>query len=148
MIDQEKIKSKIGIIRENFLELKKMQDLSLEDLARSARDLAAAKYFIRTSIEAMIDIGTHIIAKNLLGTPSTNVEVILILAKKGVISEDNLEVYTKMVKYRNRLTHFYNEVSAQEIYHTIQSRLGDFESFIQDILLYLEKGPSEYTHLM
>ena len=139
MIDREKIKNKIGIIRENLSELEKMRELSLEDLSHSARDLAAAKYFIRTSIEAMIDISAHIIAKNLLGTPSTNVEVMLILAQKGVVSEVRLELYTKMVKYRNRLTHFYNEVSIQEIYNIIQTRICDFDSFLQDILLYLKQ---------
>lgn len=140
MIDQEKIKTKIEIIRENLNELKKMKGLSLEDLSANARDLAAAKYFIRTSIEAMIDIGMHIIAKGLLGTPSTNIEVVITLAKKGIVPERNLEVYTKMVKYRNRLTHFYSEVTVQEIYNIIQTHLVDFETFIKDILIYLDRG--------
>ncbi|OQX85575.1 MAG: hypothetical protein B6D55_07250, partial [Candidatus Omnitrophica bacterium 4484_70.2] len=66
MIDKEKIKNKIAIIKENLSELEKMKSLTLKDLSCNLRDLAAAKYFIRTSIEAMIDIGSHIIAKNLL----------------------------------------------------------------------------------
>ena len=136
MIDREKIKYKITIIRENLSELEKMQDLPLDTLSSNARDLAAAKYFIRTSIEAMIDIGAHIIAKNLLGTPSTNVEVMIILAQKKVIPENNLEVYTKIVRYRNRLTHFYSEVTAQEIYDIIHNHLHDFEAFVKDILHY------------
>ena len=140
MIDKEKIKNKINIIKENLCELEKMQVLSSEDLSHNIRDLAAAKYFIRTSIEAIIDIGAHIIAKNLLGAPSTNVEIIVILAKRGIIPERNLEIYTKMIKYRNRLTHFYGEVSVQEIYEIIQSHLNDFESFIQDIVIYLDKN--------
>lgn len=71
MIDKEKIKNKINIIKENLSELQKMKETPLQDLSKNARDLAAAKYFIRASIEAMIDIGSHIIAKNLLGAPST-----------------------------------------------------------------------------
>lgn len=139
MIDKEKIKNKINIIKENLSELQKMREAPLQDLSKNARDLAAAKYFIRASIEAMIDIGSHIIAKNLLGAPSTNVEVMTTLANKDVISEENLEIYTKMVRYRNRLTHFYNEVSAQEIYEIIQKHLDDFELFIRDIIIYLER---------
>lgn len=141
MIDKEKIKTKLNIIRENLSGLEGMRDLSLETLSYNVRDLAAAKYFIRTAIEAMIDIGSHIIAKNLLGIPSTNVEVVLTLAKKGVIPQNRLDTYTKMIKYRNRLTHFYGEVSIQEIYDIIHEHLGDFESFIQDAVLYLEKHP-------
>lgn len=139
MIDREKIKTKINIIQENISGLKEMENLSLETLSHNVRDLAAAKYFIRTAIEAIIDIGSHIIAKNFLGIPSTNVEVILTLIKKGVIPQNRLDIYTKMVKYRNRLTHFYGEVSVQEIYDIIQGHLGDFESFIQEVVFYLEK---------
>lgn len=139
MIDQEKIKNKIAIIRENLTELENMKDISLENLSTSPRDLAAAKYFIRTAIEAMIDIGSHIVAKKLLGTPSTNVEVILVLAEKGIIPQKNASTSVKMVRYRNRLTHFYNNVTVSEIYDIVQNRLGDFRLFINDILAFLEK---------
>lgn len=139
MIDKEKIKQKIGIIMESVSELQKMKTLSPESLSANARDLAAAKYFIRTSIETMIDIGAHIIARNTFGAPASNVEVISILAREGVIGEEKLGVYTKMARYRNRLTHFYGEVSVEEIHGIIQNHLSDFESFIQDIILHLEK---------
>jgi len=67
------------------------------------------------------------------------VEVILVLAEKGIIPQKNAEIYVKMVKYRNRLTHFYNEVTVSEIYNIIQNYLGDFKLFIKDILYFLEK---------
>lgn len=137
MVDKEKIKTKIGIIQENIEELGKLQSLKPEELSNSKRDLAAAKYFLRTSIEAMIDIGSHIIAKKFLGIPDTNVGVILKLAEKGVLSKENAGVYTKMVKYRNRLTHFYVEVNSQEIFDIIHNKLGDFEKYIAEILKYL-----------
>ena len=139
MIDEEKIKNKIAIIKENLSELEKMKSLTLKELSCNLRDLAAAKYFIRTSIEAMIDIGSHIIAKNLLGVPSTNVEIMITLAEKEIIPRSHLDTYVKMVKYRNRLTHFYSKVESEEIYDIIQNHLSDFESVIQDILLYLDK---------
>lgn len=139
MLDKEKIKQKIGIIRDSVSELEKMKTLSPGAFSANVRDLAAAKYFIRTSIEAMIDIGAHIIARNTFGAPSTNVEIMLILAREGVIAEGKLGVYTKMVRYRNRLTHFYGEVSVEEIHGIIQSHLSDFDSFIHGITLYLEK---------
>jgi len=141
MIDKEKVKVKIGIIQENLEELEKFQSLKLEELSNSKRDLAAAKYFLRTSIEAMIDIGSHIIAKKFLGIPNTNVEVVLKLVEKGVLSKENAAAYAKMVKYRNRLTHFYFEVSSQEIFDIIHNKLSDFEKYIAEILKYLKENP-------
>jgi len=141
MVDKEKLKIKIGIIQENLEELEKLRSLSLEDLSNSKRDLAAAKYFLRTSIEAMLDIGSHIIAKKFLGIPDTNVGIVLILAEKGVLSKENTDVYVKMVKYRNRLTHFYFEVSSQEIFDIMHNKLGDFGKYIAEILEYLKENP-------
>jgi uncharacterized protein YutE (UPF0331/DUF86 family) len=139
MIDKEKIKTKIDIIQENIRELKKLKSLKLDELSTSKRDLAAAKYFIRTAIEAMIDIGSHIVAKKLFGVPNTNVEVMLILKEKGVLSKENISTYVKMVKYRNRLTHFYYELTPDEIFDIIQNKLSDFEKYIAEILKYLKK---------
>ena len=137
MIDREKIKTKIRIIQENLEELEKFKNLSLEELKNSKRDLAAAKYFLRTAIEAMIDIGSHIVAKKLLGVPNTNVEVIQILSEKGILTRENAPTFIKMVKYRNRLTHFYQEVSPEEIFDIIQNKLSDFKKYISEILTYL-----------
>ena len=142
MKDVEKIKTKIGIIQENLEELKKLKEFKFEELSKNKRDLAACKYFIRSAIEAMIDIGSHIVAKELLGTPSTNVEIMLTLSNKGVLTEENLSTYVKMVKYRNRLTHFYQEVIPQEVFDILQNKLQDFELYIKDILNYFKQSNS------
>lgn len=139
MIDREKIKSKLEIIKEDIEELEKMKEVAIDQLKQNRREAAAAKFFIREAIEAMIDIAAHIVAKKLLGTPSTNVEIIEILSNKDMVSKENIATYIKMVKYRNRLVHFYQEVTIQEIYDIIQNKLGDFKNFIAEILNLLEK---------
>lgn len=139
MIDVEKIKSRIEIIRSNVAELEEMKGFSLEDFSRQKWDVAAAKHFIREAIEAMIDIGSHIVAKKLLGAPASATDVMIVLGQKGIISKQNIETYVKMVKYRNRLVHFYHEVTIAELYDVIQNRLKDFESFIKDITNIMEQ---------
>ncbi len=139
MIDIEKIKDKIEIIRENLVELERMKFIPLEELCKSRRDVAAGKHFLQISIESMIDICFHICAKQLFGAPSTNAEVIKLLGEKEVFLQENITTYLKMVKYRNRLVHFYHEVSIQEVYDIIQNHLDDFRGFIKDILVYLER---------
>lgn len=139
MIDIEKIKGKIEIIRENSGELEKMRVISLEELLKSKRDVAAGKHFLQIAIEAMIDICFHISAKEMFGVPSSNAEVVKLLGEKGVFPQGNVITYLKMVKYRNRLVHFYHEVNIEEIHNIIQNHLGDFRSFIKDILVYLEE---------
>ena len=44
----------------------------------------------------------------------------------------------KMAKYRNRLVHFYAQVSCQELHQIISKDLGDFEFFLSSIKNLLE----------
>jgi uncharacterized protein YutE (UPF0331/DUF86 family) len=62
-----------------------------------------------------------------------------LLAEKNIIPQENAVVYVKMVKYRNRLVHFYSELTVSEIYNIIQNNLGDFDLFIKDISIFLNR---------
>jgi len=117
-----------------------MKIIPLEEFCKSKRDVAAGKHFLQISIESMLDICFHICTKQMFGIPSTNAEVIKLLGRKDVFTQENITTYLKMVKYRNRLIHFYHEVSIQEIYDLIQNHLDDFRGFIKDILVYMEKN--------
>ncbi len=46
-----------------------------------------------------------------------------------------------MAGYRNRLTHFYDEVTAEELYDITTHRLGDVESVLEAILSFLRGHP-------
>lgn len=39
----------------------------------------------------------------------------------------------KLAKYRNRLVHFYAEVSPEELYKIIKENLGDFNIFLSSV---------------
>jgi uncharacterized protein YutE (UPF0331/DUF86 family) len=43
-----------------------------------------------------------------------------------------------MAGYRNRLMHFYHEVSNDELYGILNKGLGDIEEFIRQIRVFLE----------
>jgi len=46
-----------------------------------------------------------------------------------------------MAGYRNRLTHFYNEVTPGELYEILTTRIGDIESVLEEILEWLRSNP-------
>jgi len=50
-----------------------------------------------------------------------------------------LEKLEKMVRYRNRLVHYYKEISNEEIYEILQNDLGDLEKFLKEIEKFLNK---------
>ena len=48
-----------------------------------------------------------------------------------------------MAKYRNRLVHFYAEVTPEELYEVITKHMGDFDTFLIGVKRVLEM-PHEY----
>ncbi|MCX7793384.1 MAG: DUF86 domain-containing protein [Thermodesulfovibrionales bacterium] len=53
--------------------------------------------------------------------------------------EDFSGILRLMSGYRNRLVHFYHEISEKEIYRIIQDNLKDIEEFVLLIKNFMEK---------
>ncbi|MEK7166148.1 MAG: HepT-like ribonuclease domain-containing protein, partial [Patescibacteria group bacterium] len=61
-------------------------------------------------------------------------EIALKLGEHKIMSKEFAETkLVEMAKYRNRLVHFYAEISAEELYQIIQKNLGDFDIFLSHI---------------
>ncbi|PIV64505.1 MAG: DUF86 domain-containing protein [bacterium (Candidatus Ratteibacteria) CG_4_9_14_3_um_filter_41_21] len=138
-IDKEKIYSKIQIIEDNLKKLKELKPLSFENFAKDFRNFESAKHLFQTAIEAMADIATHIIARLRLRTPESAVETIKILVENKVFPPENQKRYCEMIRFRNRLVHFYHKVDVKELYQILQNDLPDFEIFLRDLNTILTK---------
>ena len=55
------------------------------------------------------------------------------MGRNGVISERLSEKLTLMAGYRNRMVHFYHEVTNEELYEILTNNLLDFENFIKEM---------------
>ena len=139
-IDKEIILHRSKLIEKYLRRLKGLQGLS-EGKFTLPDNLDVAAYNLRSALEATFDICAHILAR----IPGAEVDEYKKMAhemgKQGVIpmsfAEGQLE---KMAGYRNRLTHFYFEVTPPEMYGIIQNNLGDFETFLAHIKKFLEKA--------
>ena len=99
---------------------------------------AIAESYLRRSLEAIFDIGRHIIAK----TPGKGIveykEIASALGDKGVITKQLAEKLRLMAGYRNRLVHFYHEVNDKELYQIIKNNLADIEVFVKEMKTFIE----------
>ena len=73
-IDPEIIAEKISMISENMDKLKFLKELPEDEFYQDFRNLYATKHLLQISIEAMIDIANHIIARMGLGRPKSYAE--------------------------------------------------------------------------
>ncbi len=134
MIDQQRIHRKILMIENNVSKLKSLREIAPEQFFNDFRNIESSKHLLQVSIECMIDICEHIVAKKRLGTPDSAAECIRIVFNSGFFPKENADTYIIMTKLRNRIVHLYHDMNDMEIYTIIKERLGDFDRFIKDIL--------------
>ena len=135
MIDFDRIHHKIFVIESNLSKLKVLSKEPMDVFLSDFRYVESAKHLLQVSIECMIDICEHIVAKKRLGTPDSSAECIKLVFTSGYVSKDNMESYITMTKFRNRIVHLYHEVDDEELFSIIQNNLQDFSSFIKEIVI-------------
>ncbi|NWF53458.1 MAG: DUF86 domain-containing protein [Syntrophaceae bacterium] len=95
------------------------------------RNVWSAESCLRRSLEALFDVGRHILARGYGSGVSEYKEIALRLQEKGVLKETEAKLLTALAGYRNRLAHFYHEVSTEELFEICTNQLADLE-IIQD----------------
>jgi len=139
VIDQEIIDSRLEKIRANLVDLKTMAKLTAKDFLSDSIKISAAERNLQISIEAMLDIGNHIIAEKGFEQPTEYRDIFLVLGKRGVFSGSFTEKLVEMAGLRNRLVHVYMDIDPKQIYEFLTRDLGDFDAFVKQILIYCNK---------
>lgn len=133
MIDHEILMAKVSYIEKNISHLESINKIKEVEFLESPFFTGAAKYYLQTCIEAMLDIAHHIIARERYRAPINYVDSFRVLGEKGILQTSNLEAFYQMARFRNRVVHLYHEVDDKEVYKILQNSLIDFKLFIKDI---------------
>lgn len=137
---QRDVQTKIDVILDNLEKLNSLNTKTYEDFVSDFRNINSALHLLQTSIQALLDIGSYVIASLGLKTPNTNTEIIKILSEAGYIAKDKAETYIKMSKFRNRIVHLYNHIDTEELYNILVNELDDIKRFYANLLEVIEKG--------
>lgn len=139
----DKIEKNLFIIQEFLLELKKLLLVPEDEFLSDKRNPAAAESYMRRSLEAVFDIGRHILAKS-YGIKELEYKKIAVeLGEKGVVDKEYSRTLMKMAGYRNRMVHLYHEVGPKEIYDILKNYLSDIERFVSEIAGFIERYKKE-----
>jgi uncharacterized protein YutE (UPF0331/DUF86 family) len=114
---------------------------SIEAFDADPRTPAAAESYLRRALEALLDLGRHVLAKA-FGQPTAEYrDIPRYLADHGVIDEADALRWLKMAGYRNRMVHFYAEVSRAELFDICVSKLSDVESAVVAVRAWMAAHP-------
>jgi len=106
-----------------------------------ARNIWSAESCLRRALEALFDIGRHVLARGYGLGCSEYREIAAKLADCSVLSADESALLKVLAGYRNRLVHFYHEVSIDELYEICARDLGDLATIRMALVRWLTAHP-------
>lgn len=102
-----------------------------------SRNIWTAESCLRRSLEAMLDLGRHILAKGFAISTNEYKEIGSRLGEQKVLSTDASQQLRTLAGYRNRLTHYYHDVTAEELFHVCARELTDVITITDEIRQWL-----------
>lgn len=103
------------------------------------RNHLACESCLRRALEALLDLGRHILAKGFGVAVEEYKAIGPALEKEGIIPREDAALFKVLAGYRNRMVHFYHEISEQEIYEICSEQLGDVEHLVHVLKEWLQK---------
>jgi len=124
----------------DLVKLREIASLPQEEFSDMQKDyFDVAKLRLREALEGVFNIGAHILSRMEGGRTTAYKEIAKKLGEFGIVEKDFADgALMRMAGYRNRLTHFYADVPAAEVYKVLHEHLGDFDAFLSAIKRVLE----------
>jgi uncharacterized protein YutE (UPF0331/DUF86 family) len=135
--NHDKVTTLVSELRSSLGRLHELSKLSENDFLKDPDKIGSAKYHFVVAVEACIDLGNHLIAKNGYRSPEDYADTFKVLEEADVINSAFYDQLKNMSKFRNRLVHLYWRVDNQQVYDIINSRLGDFSKFLNALSKFL-----------
>ena len=103
------------------------------------RNVGMAESCLRRALEALLDLGRHILAKGFGLGVSEYKEIASRLGEQGVLSQEEASLLGVLAGYRNRMVHFYHQVGPNELYEVCAHDLGDVEHIAEAYRRWLKE---------
>ncbi len=130
MVDVEVIKQRLNQLSTSINKIERFKEISLEEFLKDDIIQDVVEYNLFIAINMMIDIATHIVVDNNMGSPETLGEAFNILNKEKYLNDEETKVYRNMVGLRNILSHQYINIDKKIIYSILKNNLIDIKKFV------------------
>ena len=114
---------------------------SFEEFNEDRRNPDSAESCLRRALEALLDLGRHILAKRFGRGVVQYKEIPAALMEHHVIDADGAQILTELAGYRNRMVHYYNEVTRKELFEICKRQLDDVEGVLDEMLKWMRQNP-------
>lgn len=139
MVDQVLVERILTDIKSNIRALRSADDISWEVYKTDMRSRRFVERSLHIMVEAVIDVGQHIISDEKLREPTSYRDTFAVLAENNIINTGNLKIYEKMAAFRNLIVHYYERIDDEVVFGIFQRNLKDFDLFVDEIAQFLSK---------
>ena len=132
------LRGRLRLLAEYVSDLRELQDVDPQTYTENKLLRRAVERTLHLAIEACLDIGQHMIAREGFRLPEDNKDVIAVLGENDVLPGALLPNLIAMARFRNLIVHDYARIDDQIVLDIVKRRLGDFDAFAQAIVRYVE----------
>jgi len=116
---------------------------NFDEFTSENRNVWACESCLRRALEALLDLGRHILAKGFGVGVSEYKEIAEELKSTHVLSADESALLKVLAGYRNRLVHFYHEITTEELYDIGKNQLEDILMIKDALFEWLKTNPEK-----
>lgn len=143
VLEKDVIIKRIEGIESEISELKALSLQNLEEFSQK-KGWQLAQFHLHRALEGVFNISAHILSRIPGATATQYKEIALKLGEYKIVPLDFAQTkLVQMAKYRNRLVHFYAQITAEELYSLIKNDLSDFDIFLSSVKKVL-LSPQEF----
>lgn len=127
MVRPEVLRKRLNKLDEYLGILRQLRGYGRKEFLSNAERYGSAERFLHLSIEALLDMGNHVIADEGLGVVDWYSDIPKLFFEKGYISKALCEKWIRMIGFRNTLVHAYIDIDRTIVFETLQNGLRDIE---------------------
>ncbi len=128
MVRAEVIRRRLEKLDEYLGFLEQMRAYDEREFLADPEHYGSAERFLQLAIEALLDMGSHIIADEGLGSVNQSRDVPRLFREHGYIDEALEERWIRMIGFRNILVHAYLDVDRRQVYRILHEGLSDLRA--------------------
>lgn len=143
-LDKDTIIKRINGIQNEISELEKLAKMSFDEF-KNGVGFKLAQFHLHRVLEGVFHISAHILSRIPGGQVFEYKEIARKLGEYNIVDKDFANINLQnMAGYRNRIVHFYADITPEEIYKIINENLNDFDVFLAGVKNVLN-NPSKYN---
>jgi len=133
----EIIRKRLGKLEQYLSILGRMRRYSYDEFVANPERYGSAERFLQLSIEALNDIGNHVVADEQLGEVNWQSDIPRLLLEHGYLTDELAESWMRMIGFRNVLVHDYLEIDHKIVHDVVANHLDELRGLMETFALWL-----------